>query len=63
MLSIKLTSQGKVISAKVIQSSGDNDFDRSAEDAVWRASPLPMPPDPEVQETFRSFNFRFKPGG
>src|SRR5690606_12990532 len=52
---------GEVVNARVIQSSGDPVFDRSAEVAVFKASPLPLPADPAVFERFREFQFRFKP--
>jgi colicin import membrane protein len=54
---------GTVTSVEVVQSSGDPSFDRSAVAAVQRASPLPVSADPEVMDRFRSFNFRFNPGG
>jgi hypothetical protein len=30
---------------------------------VQKASPLPVPGDPDVLAKFRNFNFRFRPGG
>jgi colicin import membrane protein len=52
---------GDVASARVIESSGDPVFDRSAENAVLRAAPLPMPEDPAIARHFRDFNFNFEP--
>ena len=52
---------GDVTSVQVIKSSGDTAFDRSAEAAVYKASPLPMPDDPRVAQQLRSFTFTFKP--
>jgi colicin import membrane protein len=46
-----------------VESSGDPAFDRSAEAAVRRASPLPLPANRELFENFRSFTFVFKPQG
>ena len=55
-------SDGTVISAEVISSSGDEIFDRSAENAVQKASPLPVPNDKELfTQEFRSFQFLFNP--
>jgi colicin import membrane protein len=49
-----------VMDAEVISSSGDEDFDRSAESAVNKASPLPVPKDKELfARKFRSFQFLF----
>ena len=55
-------SDGTVISAEVISSSGDEIFDRSAENAVQKASPLPVPNDKELfNQEFRTFQFLFNP--
>ena len=59
---VRLLSDGTVIDAVVISSSGDEDFDRSAENAVNKASPLPVPNDKELfAREFRSFQFLFNP--
>ena len=59
---VRLLSDGSVIEAKTIASSGDELFDRSAESAVRNASPLPVPTDIELfAKTFRSFTFTFDP--
>lgn len=56
---VSLFPGGDVRDAYVTKSSGDAAFDRSAETAVYRSSPLPMPPDPSVRE----FNLNFHPEG
>ena len=59
---VKLMSDGTVIDAVVIASSGDEIFDRSAENAVNKASPLPIPKDKELfSREFRTFEFLFNP--
>lgn len=59
---VRLLSDGTVMDAKVISSSGNEDFDRSAENAVNKASPLPVPKDKELfAREFRSFQFLFNP--
>ena len=59
---VKLMSDGTVIDAEVISSSGDEIFDRSAENAVNKASPLPVPNDKELfAREFRTFSFLFSP--
>ena len=62
IIKVKLMSDGTVISAEVMSSSGDEIFDRSAENAVEKASPLPVPNDKELfAQEFRSFQFLFNP--
>lgn len=59
---VRVTPGGQVIEARVIQSSGNPAFDRSAESAVHKATPLPVPTDPRLFEAhFREFNFVFNP--
>ena len=59
---VRLLSDGTVMDAEVISSSGDEDFDMSAENAVNKASPLPVPKDKELfAREFRSFQFLFNP--
>lgn len=50
---------GEVLEAKVVRSSGDAIYDRSVENAVYKASPLPTPPNPEVFD--RDIEFIFRP--
>ena len=61
IISIRTTPGGQVVDARVTKSSGDPSFDRSAEGAVRKASPLPMPPDPKVAQQLHSFILRFRP--
>lgn len=60
---VRLMPGGDVADAKAVESecNGDAAFHQSAEAAVLRASPLPMPSEPELQTEFREFEFRFKP--
>lgn len=60
-VTVRLIPGGEVIDARVTTSSGDPIFDRSVESAVYKASPLPLPPDPALFEYFRELNFIFKP--
>ncbi len=60
-VNVKVIPGGDVASVRVIESSGDAVFDRSAENAVLRASPLPMPKDAAIARHFRDFNFNFEP--
>jgi colicin import membrane protein len=60
ILQIKLIPSGDVVNIKVAKSSGDPVFDRSVENAVRKASPLPMPP-PEtgLVDAFRDLEITF----
>ena len=58
---VKLTATGEVISAKITRSSGNSVFDRSVENAVYKASPLPIPQERGINEKFRNLNLTFKP--
>jgi colicin import membrane protein len=58
---VRTKSNGEVVEATVIKSSGDANFDRQAEIAVRKAAPLPLPTDANLYEKFREFNFVFEP--
>jgi len=61
LVHVRLIPTGEVIEATVVRSSGNGAFDRSAENAVYKASPLPLPEDKALFEHFRDFNFLFHP--
>jgi colicin import membrane protein len=50
---------GEVTQVQVTQCNGDAAARMSVQDAVYRASPLPMPPDPALFQ--RNFAFHFHP--
>jgi colicin import membrane protein len=52
---------GDVAGVRIVESSGDPAFDRSVENAVRKAAPLPLPPDPGLFDNFRELRFVFKP--
>lgn len=58
---VRVMPGGAVLSADVIKSSGNAAFDRSVETAVLKASPLPIPDDPDLQKRFREIRFEFVP--
>ena len=58
---VRLTPSGEVLDAKVVKSSGDPVFDRSVENAVYKAAPLPLPDDPSLFDNFREIEFLFNP--
>jgi colicin import membrane protein len=53
------TMMGDVIDVRLQSCTSDNAFQRSVERAVRKASPLPVPPDPELFD--REIYFTFKP--
>ncbi len=50
---------GEVVGVRLGQCNGDEVVVRSIEAAVYRSSPLPLPPDPQLFE--RNLRFTFKP--
>lgn len=58
---VRLTPNGEVLSANVVRSSGNAVFDRSVENAVYKAAPLPLPGDPALFDNFREIRFVFDP--
>ncbi len=61
-VTVRVTPGGQVIEARVTQSSGNAAFDRSAESAVYKATPLPVPTDKGLFDAhFREFYFVFNP--
>ena len=61
LLNVKVDPGGEVTSVSVIRSSGDPEFDRTAEDAIRKSSPLPFPDNPKYYEFIKEFNFLFSP--
>jgi colicin import membrane protein len=61
VVSVRLAPRGEVLSAKVVRSSGNAVFDRSVENAVYKAAPLPLPEDPTLSDNFREIEFLFSP--
>ena len=58
---VRLVAGGEVLAASVVRSSGDPVFDRSVENAVYKATPLPVPQDPKLFDYFREIEFVFSP--
>jgi len=58
---VRLLPGGDVVpgSVQVVQSSGNDAFDRSVVAAVYKATPLPVPSG-RLFEQFREPNFKFK---
>ncbi len=58
---VNLAPDGKVLSAKIVNSSGDSICDRSVELAFRKASPIPIPLDPDLYSEFKTIDFPFRP--
>ncbi len=58
---VRLAPTGEVINVMIVRPSGSPAFDRSAENAVYKASPLPLPEDKGLFEHFRELEFLFNP--
>ena len=60
---VRVSPQGDVLTATMQQGSGDPIFDRSVINAVYKASPLPIPNDARLYPHYRDFVFNFDPPG
>ncbi len=61
-LLVELIPTGRVMSVTVVESSGNDAFDRSAEAAVNKARDFEVPSEPELFERhFRQFSLLFRP--
>jgi colicin import membrane protein len=61
-LRIRMAAGGSVIAAQVVRGSGSSAFDRSAEAAVRKADPLPVPSG-RLFEKMRTIDLEFAPSG
>jgi colicin import membrane protein len=60
-LFVRVAPTGTVLDVKVTGSSGSDALDRSAVAAVYKASPLPVPKDPELFREFRELRLTLRP--
>ena len=60
-LLIRLAPDGAVLDVQITKTSGDPSLDSSARAAVLKASPLPVPADPDAFKVFRQFVLKVKP--
>ncbi len=52
---------GDVVSVTLKKSSGNAAYDAAAERAIYKAQPLPMPPDADLARMFRELRLSIKP--
>ncbi len=58
---IRLAPNGVVLEVSLTRSSGDPILDRSAQSAIYKASPLPVPNDPQTFNLFRDISLTVRP--
>ena len=58
---IRLAPDGTVLEVDLTRGSGDSLLDRSAQTAIRKASPLPVPKDPETFNMFRDISLTVRP--
>jgi len=61
LVRVRLAAGGEILGVSIVKSSGNPLFDRSVENAVYKAAPLPVPEDPELFKYVREINIRFDP--
>lgn len=60
VLKVRQSPAGEVLDLNIVSCDGDRLFMRSVEEAVWKASPLPPPPSPDVFDADVELTFRQK---
>ncbi len=58
---VNLAPNGKVLNVKIVKSSGDPYCDSSVKKAFLKASPIPIPLDPDLYSEFKTIDFPFRP--
>lgn len=58
---IRLAPDGAVLDVALTRGSGDSLLDRSAQTAIYKASPLPVPTDPATFNMFRDISLTVRP--
>lgn len=58
---IRLAPDGGVLEVSLMRSSGDPILDRSAQTAIYKASPLPVPQDSKTFDMFREISLTVRP--
>jgi colicin import membrane protein len=58
---VTLLPDGSVMQAELLKSSGNAAYDNAAERAIYKAQPLPMPPDEGLQKMFRELRLTIRP--
>jgi len=61
--SVSLAPDGSVLSVSLVKSSGDDNLDQSARQAIMQSSPLPVPQNPSEFDHFRQLVLTLSPQG
>lgn len=61
LFDVVLLPSGDVLSVKLSRSSGNAAYDSAVERAIYKAQPLPLPPDPTLFSAFRELHLKFRP--
>lgn len=57
---VTLMPTGEVLNLKLTRSSGSSAYDSAVERAIYKAQPLPLPPDPGLFGEFRELHLKFR---
>jgi len=57
---VTLMPTGEVLNLKLTRSSGSSAYDSAVERAIYKAQPLPLPPDPTLFGEFRELHLKFR---
>jgi TonB family protein len=63
VIAVRLAPGGVVLDVQVVKSSGNASLDQSALQAINKASPLPVPADPDLFDQFRELRLTVRPMG
>lgn len=58
---VTLLPTGQVLNVRLARSSGVPAYDSAVERAIYKAQPLPLPPDPSLFGRFRELHLEFRP--
>lgn len=58
---VTLMPTGDVLNVVLARTSGNPAYDRAVERAIYKAQPLPLPPQPELFSRFRELRLKFRP--
>ena len=58
---VVLLPSGDVLSVKLTRGSGNAAYDSAVERAIYKAQPLPLPPEPALFSAFRELHLKFRP--
>jgi colicin import membrane protein len=58
---VTLLPGGDVMAVELLKSSGNAAYDSAAERAIYKAQPLPVPPDEALQKMFRELRLTIRP--